>query len=254
MLIDTHCHINDREAFPDVARTLDEARAAGVERFIAVGVEPESCRRALELCDKFNDVYAILGWHPNYTANYSPDALPELEEMLEHTKVVALGEIGLDFHWNYASLEDQEQALFDQLELASERNLPVVFHCREAYDRLLSILEDRSTHPYLFHCWMGNAGDANRARQLDCYIGVDGPITYKKNDEFRETIKLFDKERVVLETDSPYLSPEPLRGKPNSPANVALVNRNLAVLWQVTEAEAADITTANANRFFGELV
>lgn len=250
MLVDTHCHINDPEAFPDIVATLEEAREAGVERIIVVGVEPESCRRAIELAETFGGVFAIVGWHPNYTANYRPEALGELKDWLAHPKVLALGEIGLDFHWTYASLEQQQRALYDQLDLATELGLPVVFHCREAYDRLLTILESRPLRPYLFHCFAGDDADADRAKALDCYFGIDGPITYKKSSALREIVRTLPQNRIVVETDSPYLTPEPFRGKPNRPALVKVVSDALASVLGMTPEACAAMTTANAERFF----
>jgi TatD DNase family protein len=250
MLIDTHCHLNDAEAFPDPALSVDEALAADVNRMFVVGVDAEDSRLAIELAERFDGVYAIVGWHPNYTSNYSAEGLAEIKSMLSHPKVVALGEIGLDFHWQYATLEQQERALFDQLDLAEEMEMPVVFHCREAYSRLLDLLDNRPRLPFLFHCFSGDGDDAQRAVQLDCYFGVDGPVTYKKSSLLRETIRTLPPDRIVVETDSPYLSPEPFRGKANKPANVALVNAALASVLGITPEECAALTTGNAERFF----
>lgn len=250
MLIDTHCHLNDSEAFPDPAAAIAEAAEAGVTRLFVVGVDAEDSRRALELADRFDGVYAIVGWHPNYTTSFSSEGLAEIREMLSHPKMVALGEIGLDFHWQYATLEQQERALYAQLDLAEELEVPVVFHCREAYSRLLDILENRPRLPFLFHCFSGDADDARRAVDLDCYFGVDGPVTYKKSSALREVIRTLPQDRLVVETDSPYLSPEPFRGKPNKPAHVALVNAALGSLFGMPAEECAALTTGNAERFF----
>lgn len=253
MLIDTHCHINDREAFPNPAEAIRRAVEAGVGQIVVVGVDEASMQAALELCDGFENVFAILGWHPNYTADYSLRDIERLSGLLKHPKVLALGEIGLDFHWNYSPFDKQLSALITQLDLAAELELPVVFHCREAYDTMLTCIEERTLRPYLFHCWMGNADQIERAVDLDCYFGVDGPITYKKNSALRDVIMSLPRDRVVIETDSPYLSPEPLRGKPNEPANVRLVAARLAELWDCSTEEAGRITTENAQRFFTRL-
>ncbi len=251
MLIDTHCHLNDETAFPDLEVALDAAQQAGVDQMIVVGVEPESWQRAVGLSTEHSSLYAIVGWHPNYTQAFTSESLKLLRTLLREPKVLALGEIGLDFHWNYAILEQQLTALELQLDIAHELEKPVVFHCREAYDRLLTLLERRAPHPYLFHCWMGSLEDAERAQKLGAMIGVDGPITYRKNDLLRESVRSFGLHRIVLETDSPYLSPEPLRGKPNAPANIPLINRRLAQMFDIDEDEAAARTTANARKFFG---
>lgn len=250
MLIDTHCHLNDAKAFPDPEQTIEEAREAGVDRLIVVGVDAEDSERALELADRHEGVYAIVGWHPNYTASYSDSGLSEIESMLSHPKVVALGEIGLDLHWEYATLDQQRRALFDQLDLAARSDMPVVFHCREAYPLLLDILEARPRLPYLFHCFAGDADDAARAMALGACVGVDGPVTYKKSAALRDVLRSIPRDRLVLETDSPYLSPEPFRGKPNKPANVSLVNEALASTLGISAEECAALTTSNAARFF----
>jgi TatD DNase family protein len=249
-LFDTHCHLNLEENFADPEPFFANAYAAGVNRMSLVALDVVSSRRAIELAEAHEGVYAIIGRHPNYAADYDPAELVELREMLKHPKVVALGEIGLDFHWEYATLEQQERCLFDQLDLASELQVPVVFHCRKAYPELLTSLEKRPKLSYDFHCFSGGAEDAARAIALDCYFGFDGPLTYKKSTELRELVNTLPRDRVLLETDSPYMSPEPFRGKPNEPANVVYINRALSQTWGVTEEESARLTTENAIRFF----
>lgn len=250
-MIDTHCHIHDVKAFPDPAATLERAAQAGIDRVIVVGVNPEDWARAIAFAERFENAYAIVGWHPNYTAEYDPSSLAQLEDLMSHPKVKALGEIGLDYHWDYAPHSVQRQALIDQLDLADRLDKPVVFHAREAYSDLLDILEQRPPHPYLFHCWAGNAEEASRAAKLDAYFGVDGPITYKKADELREVFAGLPHNRLVTETDSPYMAPVPHRGKPNEPAYVSLINAALAGCLGIPEAECARITTENGERFFG---
>ncbi|HTQ10480.1 MAG TPA: TatD family hydrolase [Fimbriimonadaceae bacterium] len=250
MLIDTHCHLNDSAAFPNPAATVAEAVEAGVTRMFVVGVDAEDSRRAVDLAERFTEVYAIVGWHPNHAESYSREGLDAIGQMLAHPKVVALGETGLDFHWSYATPEKQKAALLEQIALAGKLGKPVVLHCREAYPQLLDILESIEILPYLFHCFAGDEEDAKRAFGLGCYFGVDGPISFKKSGQLREILKWLPRDRIVVETDSPYLSPEPHRGKPNKPANVALVNAALASTLGMTEEECAAMTTANAERFF----
>jgi len=250
MLIDTHCHINFPDKFPDPAAVVEEAKAAGVTRMIAVGCDPESSCQAVELAEQFKAVYAVVGWHPTYTKDYTRASLDEIEQMLSHPKVVALGEIGLDFHWDYATPEQQYAALSDQLELAKRTQTPIVFHCREAYPQLLDILELRQPHPYLLHCFAGDLADAARAVRLGAMFGVDGPITYKNGQQLRDTIRQIPHDRLVVETDSPYMPPVPFRGQANKPAYVALVNAGLAAALGTTPEACAELTTRNAERFF----
>jgi TatD DNase family protein len=252
MLIDTHCHLHDRKAFPDPRAEIEAAVAVGVRRLIVVGTHPPDWPLAIELAEAHPEVFAIVGWHPNYTADYDPSSLATLEELLAHPRVLALGEIGLDYHWDYAPRLKQVEALRDQLDLAVRLSLPVVFHAREANGDLLHVLEARSPHPYLFHCWSGSPEEAQRARALDCYFGVDGPVSYPKSSALRELLATVPLDRLVVETDAPYMAPVPYRGKPNRPAYVLEVNAALArALGRIPE-EMASITTENAVRFFGD--
>ncbi|MFZ4506662.1 MAG: TatD family hydrolase [Fimbriimonas sp.] len=251
MLIDTHCHLNDTNAFPDPGIAVDEALGAGLTHLIVVGVDEESSRLAVELADRYAPVWAVVGWHPNYTAKYTD--LGGILPLLTHPKVVAIGEVGLDFHWDYATREQQERALFDQLELAAEVELPIVFHCREAYPALLPILEARGPGPYLMHCFAGNKEEALRAIELGSYFGVDGPVTYPKATELRSVIESLPNDRIVLETDSPWLSPVPYRGKPNRPAFLPFIQQVVANLMGQSLEESAHTTSQNALRFFPKI-
>jgi TatD DNase family protein len=250
-LFDTHCHLNLPEHFPDPDADIERAKAAGVSRLAVVGIDLESCDRAIALAERHEGVYAIVGWHPNSAAEFSEAALNQISDMLAHPKVVALGEIGLDYHWDFATPDQQRACLADQLALAEESGMPVVFHCRKAYDDLLDILEARPPRPYLFHCFSGDAGHAYRVRKLDGWIGVDGPLTYKKSNDLRSVVADWPRNRLVLETDSPYLSPEPHRGKPNHPSYLTLVNQRLAACWNVEPEVSGIQTTSNACGIFG---
>jgi TatD DNase family protein len=254
MLIDTHCHLNDTEKFEDVAGEIGFARENGVGRMILVGVKPEEWSFTLELVHKYEELFCILGWHPNYTKDYEKKQLGELERLAGSEKCLAIGEIGLDHHWDFSPPDTQLRALIDQLDLAEKLNLPVVFHAREAYSDLLDVLESRAGRPYLLHCFAGSIEDARRAVKLDCYFGVDGPITYKKADDLRGVIKTVPMDRLVVETDAPYLTPVPFRGKLNRPGYVYLVNKALGEVLGVSESECAALTTANAERFFTKVL
>jgi TatD DNase family protein len=250
-MIDTHCHLNDSKAFPDPRAEIDAALAAGVNRLIVVGTHPPDWANTISLAEAYEEVFAIVGWHPNYTAEYDRSSLAELESLLNHPRVLALGEIGLDYHWDYSPRMTQFDALKDQLDLAARLQVPVVFHAREAYSDLLDVLEARPSHPYLFHCWAGTEAEAARAVALGGYFGVDGPVTYKKADELRAVLASIPLDRLVLETDAPYMAPIPHRGKPNRSAYIPLINAGLAQAHGVTPETCAEATTANARRFFG---
>lgn len=256
MLIDTHCHLNLTEHYPDPGAEVEFARKMGVERLVVIGIDIDSSLVALELAERFDEIYAVVGIHPNHAATYEPTMVHRLESLLQHPKAVAIGEIGLDYHWDYATREQQYGALRDQLALADHMSAPVVFHCREAYGDLLDVLEQRMFRPnhpgMLLHCFAGDREDARRAVELNCYFGVDGPLTFKSAVDFRELVKSLPRDRIVIETDSPYLTPVPFRGKPNRPGYVAYVSNMLASLWELSTEESAAITTENALRFFGQ--
>jgi TatD DNase family protein len=250
-LTDTHCHLNVAEFFPDPDAAVSRAPAAGVDDLIVIGLDTDSSRAAVDLAERHEGVWAAVGRHPNYAAAYSPDEIQTFRDLLQHPRVVAVGEIGLDNHWDDATPEQQERCLRDQLELAGETGKPVVFHCREAYPRLLAILEGLPPLRFVFHCFSGDASDLARAIAFGAYFGIDGPVTYKKNSELRELAAAMPSDKVLIETDSPFLPPVPFRGKPNEPALLPWVNRGLAAALGISEEECAERTTANARALFG---
>lgn len=252
-LIDTHCHLNDRQAFPLPAAAINEAISAGVARLVVVGIDTESSRYAVELAEQFEQVYAVVGWHPNHANQFTESELKPIREMLAHPKVVALGEIGLDYYRDHASRDEQFSCLLAQLDLADELDVPVVFHCRDAYDDLLDVIEKRVQHKWLFHCFAGEPVHASRASKLGSWFGVDGPVTYKSADSLRETIRTLPLDKLLIETDAPWMAPVPYRGQRNKPAWVALINEGLAATWQKSPEEMAQVTTANALAFYDKL-
>lgn len=252
-MIDSHCHLNDPNAFPDPATTVRECVAAGVTELVVIGVDLDSSRRAVELAERFPEVWATVGHHPNYAASFTPGLIAEYRAMLSHPRVVALGEIGFDDHWDFATPDQQAEAFGLQMGLARETGMPVVFHCREAEAKLLGALEGTPAHPTVWHCFGGDEDVAARALAWGCYLGVDGPLTYKKSDASRAIFRNAPRDRVLIETDAPYLSPVPHRGKPNHPAYVRLVAEKLAELWEVSMGEVDALTTANTRRLFSKM-
>jgi TatD DNase family protein len=250
-LIDTHCHINDPKSFPDPAEAVAHAAELGVDRLIAVAVDEGWSRNAVALADQFPGVYAVVGWHPTSSPQYRREGLATIRDLAQHPKAVAIGEIGYDFYWKTASREEQDQCLADHIDLAEELGMPVVFHCRDAYPELLGWLEQRRpASPLLLHCFAGTLEEGMRAANLGCHFGFDGPLTYPKNEELRRIFASLPPDRIVLETDAPYMTPVPYRGQKNKPGWVVEVNRTAAQVWGITPEQSAARTTANAERFF----
>lgn len=253
MLIDTHCHLYDAEAFPDPEAVVDRAAAAGVDRMIVVGIDTATSHQAIALADRFAGVFATVGWHPTNTARWNASEHAEVASLTSHPKVVAVGEIGLDYHWDYATPDQQMAALIPQIDLAQEVGLPIVWHCRDAYPHLLEVLEAAPPGPNVFHCFAGDESEADRALAIGSFFGVDGPITYKKAEATRAIFARLPRDRVVVETDAPYLTPVPHRGKKNEPAYVAYVAQQLAEVWGISLDEVAALTSSNAERLFPKL-
>ena len=252
-LYDTHCHLHDKEAFPDPEAALDRARAAGVARFNVVGVNPADWDAALAFADRFDDVFTLLGWHPNYTADYNPASLTTLSQLLHHPKVVGLGEIGLDRHWTYAPFDRQLVALEDQLALASDFSLPIIFHVREAFPDFIPVLQMRGPDRYVIHCFSGTTAEILPLAELGAWFGADGPVTYRKNDELRAAFASVPIETWLLETDSPYMSPAPHRGKPNEPAYLPEILRTMAAVAEQAPEAIADTLWDNSVIAFSRL-
>lgn len=250
MLVDTHCHLNDVDAFPNPGDAIERALSAGVETMVVIGLDVATSLIGQEIAEQFPAVYFTAGWHPSYSTGFTPEGLKQVSEIYEHPKCVAIGEIGLEGKHPDPPLEQQIDCLLPQLELAQDLDAPVVFHCREAYGQLLEVLESRPPFKFVLHCFSGDRSDLERSIRLGCYLGIDGPVTYKKNDDYRQLISLMPANRVLLETDSPYMTPEPHRGKPNEPANIPLINDAVAEALRLTSEECALATTRNALAFF----
>ncbi len=257
-LIDTHCHLNFRAYDDDRAAVLQRAAAAGVHRMIVPAVDLESCRQALDLAKSHRGIFAAVGIHPNSADNFNAAAAARLREWTARRKTVAIGEIGLDYYWNKSPKHIQRQAFEQQLELAGELELPVIIHNRDANEDVLAVLEawapslpdSLRNRPGALHSFSAPSKIAERALSLGFYLGFTGPITFKKADDLRATAKTLPRERLLIETDSPFLTPHPWRGKRNEPARVRYVNQKLAELQGIPAAEMAKHTTANAERLF----
>ncbi len=256
-MIDTHVHLNNNDLGGASVLTgvMERATIAGVHTFIVVGYDLASSERAVTLAESDERIFATVGVHPHDAMHYSLATESRLRELAAHPRTVAIGEIGYDFYRNLSPRDAQETAFRAQLTLARETGLPVVIHCREAYPETLALLEaEAGDTTIILHCFAGDEADAKRATEHGYFLGVGGTVTYKKNDALRQIIRLAPQESLLLETDAPYLSPEPLRGRfPNEPARVALVAQCVAGIRTETREAVIAYTTRNAHRAFSRL-
>lgn len=253
-LVDTHCHLDFESFHDDVAEVVERAAAAGVTRIIVPSLDLDNAAAVLALAGRFPGVYAAVGVHPNSAAGWQDDWIERLRELARHPKVVAIGEVGLDYYWDKTPAKTQHRALAAQLELAAELHLPVIIHNRNASADTLHLLSTSllidSARPGVLHSFSGDWAAAEAALEMGFCLGFTGPLTYKKADELRDIAARAPLDRILVETDAPFLAPHPHRGRRNEPAHVRLVAERLAEVRGLTLEEVAGATTANALRLF----
>ncbi|MDT8301454.1 MAG: TatD family hydrolase [Sedimentisphaerales bacterium] len=252
-LIDTHCHLTFDQLSDDIEAVLAHSVLENVTGWITVGTDPQQNRKAIELANKFKNMYAAVGIHPHDARDVTTETLTELKELARDEKVVALGETGLDFHYNFSSQSDQKRAFAEQLKIAKELNLPVIIHCREAFGETMEILDEysRGIRGVVFHCFSGSAEQAKIILDYGFYISFTGVVTFKNAELIRNAAKIVPSDKMMLETDCPYMSPEPMRKqKINEPALMIHTARHLAELKHIDLTDFADIVTATSKSFF----
>jgi TatD DNase family protein len=260
MLIDTHCHL-DFDAYDGIRdEVIRRALESGVTRMINPGVDLARTRAAVDLASAQPEIYAAAGLHPNSTADYASSMIDEIRALAAHPKVVAIGEIGLDYYRDNSPPEMQRRAFEAQLTLAADLALPEIIHNRNASDDVLDILAawlptlppSLADRPGVLHSFSAPVEIAQRAIDLGFYLGFTGPITFKKADDLRRIAARIPADRILIETDAPFLTPHPFRGKfPNEPAHVRLVAERIAALRTMSDEEFFAQSTANAERLFG---
>lgn len=258
MLVDTHCHIDFDAYDEDRAEVIARAAKAGVMRIINPAINVENTRGIIAFAQQYAEVYATVGVHPNSTADFTPAMMNELETLAQSPKVVAIGEIGLDYYWDKSPKPIQAEAFRAQLALAARLELPVIIHNREASEDVVAILESWSKdlpdslkeRPGVLHSFSAPQEVADRALAAGFYIGFTGPITFKKADDLRRVAAAIPLDRILVETDGPFLTPTPYRGKRNEPAYIPHIVERLAALKQVSVETMGQVTTANAERLF----
>ncbi|USK70355.1 TatD family hydrolase [Peribacillus asahii] len=253
MLFDTHVHLNAEQFEEDLTEVIKRAQEAGVANMIVVGFDRPTITRAMELVETYDFLYAAVGWHPVDAIDMTDADLEWIESLAAHPKVVAIGEMGLDYYWDKSSKEIQMEVFRKQIRLAKRVKLPIIIHNREATADIITILreEEASLVGGIMHCFSGSVETAKECLEMNFYISLGGPVTFKNAKKPKEVVAEVPLDRLLIETDCPYLAPHPFRGKRNEPAYVKLVAEQIADIKQVSVEEVARITTENAKKIFG---
>ena len=253
MLIDAHAHLNDKRFDDDLEESLERARLADVQIIVNVGFDMPSSRRAIEIAEAHDGCYATVCLHPHDSKDLNKALLQEFRELCAHPKVVAVGETGLDFHYDNSPRDDQRRVFTQFIALAGEAGLPLIIHDRDAHADCLDIL-DKECAPaqkVVFHCFSGNAEFAQECVARGHLLGVAGTVTYPKEHKLPAAVQAVGLPHLVVETDCPYLAPQFQRGRRNEPSYIIATAARLAELLGVTYEECAEATTANARGFYG---
>jgi len=251
-LTDSHAHLNHHDFQGDLSSALERAAAAGVDAILVPGYDLSSSRAAVALAERFPQLWAAVGVHPHDATSLDAEGRRELARLATHPRVVAVGETGLDYYRMLSPKEVQQEALRFHLDLAAEAGRPVILHERETRGDLVRVLSGRQGLAGVWHCFSADLPAAGAALDLGLYLGLAGPLAFPRSDSLRETATKLPLDRILLETDSPYLAPPPHRGRRNEPAHVRVVAEMLARVRQMPLAEIARRTTENVRRLFPE--
>jgi TatD DNase family protein len=250
MLIDSHCHLDSDQFDADREQVIERALGAGVSHMVAIGTGngPPDLEAGIRLAEKYEFFYATVGVHPHDASKKFDEK--HLADLVQHPKVVAIGEIGLDYHYDFSPREVQRAVFIQQMQIASNAKKPIVIHTREAWDDTIQVIRDHwdTTRGGIMHCFSGNPEQAKQALDLDFYLSFGGIVTFPKALEIQESARQAPIERILVETDAPYLAPVPKRGKRNEPAFMIETVRKLAQLRGVSDQAIADSTTKNFHR------
>lgn len=252
MIIDSHVHLNDEELFPKIEEIIDRAKAANVKAFICVGYDKESSELAIDIANMYEEVYAAIGIHPSEAKHYKDSDLIWLKENLNHKKVVALGEIGLDYYWDKSTEEKQKNLFIEQMKLANEFKLPIIVHMRDAINdtyEMIKNYKDKSLAGVM-HCYSGSWEYVNKFIDLNLYISLAGPVTFKNAKTPKEIAEKINLNRLLVETDAPYLAPMPHRGKTNESKNLKYIVKEIATIRGISVEEVEKKTSENTIKLF----
>ena len=251
MIFDTHAHYDSASFDADRQEILQNLPSKGVRLVVDPGCDGPSNAAVLALSSEYSYIYAAVGWHPEEWESWNEGSLAEIEEMAKQPKVVAIGEIGLDYYWDKEHKELQKEMLHSQLKLAMKLNLPVIIHDRDAHEDCLNAVSCYPGIRGVFHCFSGSAEMAKILLKDGWYLGFDGPVTYKNNKKAAEVLAVTPLERILLETDSPYMTPVPHRGKRNDSAMIPYIAEKIAELKGLSTEEVLSAAMENGKRLFG---
>ena len=251
MIIDSHCHLDYEPLISDINKIILNAKKNNVTNLLTIGTSLESSKRVLEIVEKYENIYGAIGIHPNSTTNNLSDLNELVDIKKKSKKIIAFGETGLDYFYKRSEKNDQIQSFEKHIEFAISEKVPVIIHTRDADKDTISIIKKYYTKTkFLIHCFTGSLDFVKNLLDLECLISFSGIITFKKSTDLRNVVKYVPMEKMLIETDSPYLSPDPLRGKSNEPANVKIVAENIALIKEISFEEVANLTTSNFKKFF----
>ncbi|WP_066074865.1 TatD family hydrolase [Neobacillus soli] len=252
MLFDTHVHLNAEQYNEDLEEVIERAQSEGVTNMVVVGFDRSTIQRAMELAESYEFIYACVGWHPVDAIDMTEKDLEWIEDLASHPKVVALGEMGLDYHWDKSPKEIQQEVFRKQIRLAKKVKLPIVIHNREATADIVEILKEEGAEEVggIMHCFSGSPEVAKECIKMNFYISLGGPVTFKNAKKPKEVAAEVPIDKLLIETDCPYLAPHPYRGKRNEPGYVRLVAEEIAEIKGLTLEEVASATTQNAKKLF----
>lgn len=254
MLFDSHCHLNDEQLLNNVDEYIQNAEIAGVTHFLVVGWDKKSSEIAVKLAKKYKNIYAAVGFHPCNIENLSETDFYETLNLINEEKVVAIGEIGLDYHWvkNEEERNLQKEYFIKQIEFANLKGKPVIIHSRDAFQDSLEILKQhKPLNSGVVHCYSGSVEQLSDVFNLNLLIGLDGPVTFVNSKTPKAVAAEVPLERLLLETDCPYLAPHPLRGTVNEPRNLRIILDEIANQKQLSKKHIADLTFKNTCKLFG---
>ena len=251
MFIDSHAHIQLDRFDSDRSLVIERAKNSQVSIILVVGFDISTSHLAVELADRYDHIYATVGLHPHDAKRFTPQTLREIALLAEHPKVVALGEMGLDYHRNLSPKSVQKRVFEEQLDLATQLDLPIVVHNRNAFDDILSILENHSQLTGgVLHCFSENTKSMDRVIDVGFHIGIGGPVTYKKSQDLKQVVKVMPADSFLIETDCPWLAPQLRRGKRNEPAYITEIATKIAELRQVTIESVGQTSSQNFRKLF----